>query len=933
MDDAAALTAEAPADPQPPYLRWRVVDESGALVADPAQPDLVITVQGPREGAVDDDALWEGAPVTTVRDFTGQSDYVGPDLDPNRGEFLVKQLPDDANPAAIHDVAAGEHYRVRPAEGPGGFLLGENAGWTALGAATDPAAPVDDLVLMSPGISVMSIPNPDPPASGNTTLRVTKLGTRLADGSVAKLSGARFYATAGTVRGAQPNMNNPGTYTCVTNAQGFCDMVVPTQDGSQSGSNGGDRGYWVFEGAAPANWDRITQIGTGNYSGAKTASNYMFFTGNVTGRSTIYEVTKDTTSYSRTAGATGNTTPSTTTTTDEHGVANARSNPGFPAYCGLSIAMVFDISTSINQSEMTSMKNAANTFIGSNGLGGTDSKVALYKFGTQASKMLSLTSILTSGGQGTVSTSIGTLPADPSTTSQYTNWDDAMRKVAFNGSEKYDVVLFMTDGDPTVHDTNPVTSGQGSEVETTIGFRNVEEGAFSANAVKEMTGPSGQRTKVVAVGIGLATNSYLNLKAISGPTANEDYFTTSFTDLAALLQQKAKDNCGGTLTIAKKTVNAQGEVISESAGNWEFQATTPDGNYIENPPGSNVGTLKKTTPAGGGVNFPIDLTTASSRAVNVVETQKTDWTPVSVTCTGGTPTWSGNFAGSFSVNVARDAIVSCTVTNKQAPQTANATWKKVDDQTPAVLLGGSEWTIVGPGFTAPNNVIVDCTAAGCAGLDKDPIAGQFKLEGLAIGTYTVTETKAPTGHSGGNSFEIVVNSSNAGTTIDKGPFVNKRLTGTATWKKVSSANAQQPLGGSEWKLVGPGHPGPNGSTVVDCTGLPCNGADKDPVEGQFKVEGLAWGDYTLTETKAPFGYLLDQTPHAFTVTKDNVSAAIVVGTFKNVPIVPPTPPLTGGIGSDQILLGGAGVIAVALMLAGLMRARRRSIRTGAGAGG
>ncbi len=39
--------------------------------------------------------------------------------------------------------------------------------------------------------------------------------------------------------------------------------------------------------------------------------------------------------------------------------------------------------------------------------------------------------------------------------------------------------------------------------------------------------------------------------------------------------------------------------------------------------------------------------------------------------------------------------------------------------------------------------------------------------------------------------------------------------------------------------------------------------DVDPVEGQFKLEGLDWGTYTLEETKSPDGYDLDSTVRTF----------------------------------------------------------------------
>ncbi len=47
----------------------------------------------------------------------------------------------------------------------------------------------------------------------------------------------------------------------------------------------------------------------------------------------------------------------------------------------------------------------------------------------------------------------------------------------------------------------------------------------------------------------------------------------------------------------------------------------------------------------------------------------------------------------------------------------------------------------------------------------------------------------------------------------------------------------------------------------------------EPKAGQFRVEDLKWGDYTLVETKAPAGYELDETERPFTISRDRLDFA------------------------------------------------------------
>jgi fimbrial isopeptide formation D2 family protein len=89
--------------------------------------------------------------------------------------------------------------------------------------------------------------------------------------------------------------------------------------------------------------------------------------------------------------------------------------------------------------------------------------------------------------------------------------------------------------------------------------------------------------------------------------------------------------------------------------------------------------------------------------------------------------------------------------------------------------------------------------------------------------------------------------------------------GSVEWSKNDSGTKAL-IAGSQWQLTLP-----DGSkqTVVD------NGDhDADPAEGKLKVTGLAWGKYSLEETKAPSGYLIKSKPITFEVSSDHLVAEL-----------------------------------------------------------
>ncbi|GAA1628952.1 hypothetical protein GCM10009700_15800 [Brevibacterium sanguinis] len=144
--------------------------------------------------------------------------------------------------------------------------------------------------------------------------------------------------------------------------------------------------------------------------------------------------------------------------------------------------------------------------------------------------------------------------------------------------------------------------------------------------------------------------------------------------------------------------------------------------------------------------------------------------------------------------------------------------------------------------------------------------------------------------------------------------------GTVAWEKVNGSGDF--LDGSEWTLRGPG-----GSEVAiqDCVANSvdqCTGRDRNPAAGKFRIEELAWGDYTLVETRSPAGYVLDETEQTFSITRERLDHQFGEP-FVNEQAESPTLPLTGGTGTLGYIIGGA-VLVLSCAAGAYWLQRRRS---------
>lgn len=124
--------------------------------------------------------------------------------------------------------------------------------------------------------------------------------------------------------------------------------------------------------------------------------------------------------------------------------------------------------------------------------------------------------------------------------------------------------------------------------------------------------------------------------------------------------------------------------------------------------------------------------------------------------------------------------------------------------------------------------------------------GKFTITGMPIGSYKVTETKAPDGYDGGADFELAVNDNGANALKIEGvapdyKVVNRRIQyGLELLKLDQDGN---PLKNAYFSIKGPD---------VDTTGVT---DDDGRLVLETPITDLKSGEYTIKETKAPVGYI------------------------------------------------------------------------------
>ncbi len=409
-------------------------------------------------------------------------------------------------------------------------------------------------------------------------------------------------------------------------------------------------------------------------------------------------------------------------------------NPNLTPVCGIDVMLVLDESGSIASTGATdTVRDAARGFL--DALSGTGSSVSIVNFSTSAAQPVPYTTVT----PGTIDSVFAPYLKNGYKPNGWTNWEAAFQKVreanAVPSGIKADLVLFITDGDPTAYNRSsgsPVTGVVEGDATA------LRRAAAEADAVKA------QGSHVLALGVGAAVTSAASerrLTAISGfdqyPDPEPDFGKADYAlvkdidDLPAALRAFAVALCRGSVAVTKLV--DEGDGVFRPDPGWDITAdvATSPGSYTWTlpPPATPTGPRTVTTDKDGVANFqwaPLNATATSQ--VTLKEESRPGYDLVDWTCTKGVPgrtsTRSTRGAAPRIVTgtLGPNEYARCTVRNRIQPGT-------IEIEKSASPQSDQAFGFVGTAPLGDFTLVDDGTG---------PSASRI-FTGLVPGTYTVRE--------------------------------------------------------------------------------------------------------------------------------------------------------------------------------------------------
>ncbi len=429
------------------------------------------------------------------------------------------------------------------------------------------------------------------------------------------------------------------------------------------------------------------------------------------------------------------TSPAQAQTSIPPGTQSSAPNPEIADSCGTNVALVLDASGSIGSNERN-VRTAGEAFL--DALADTGSTARVLQFASLSEQLAPQTEVTAASLQagGVFRTALNRYynpkPPRPSNvtihrydgngnpqsptnwrvengSNQYTNWDASLAQAGQPQVLPIELVLYITDGDPTAFDFDQAGDPFDPGPPPDVGM-NTDRGDAAATtldrAVQEANRLKGAGARMLAVGVGAALNnpqSEARLTRIAGPQVVRDgdlagvsslndidvALVTSFDDLAQFLRSVVNELCSPSLSI-RKLAQSSDSADYLPAPDWDIRVTpsVTGGTFTWVLPDTDPAVLANcdaTSPASrlcptdgtGLVNFQWepDPETANTSAV-VEETLRSGWSAGRSNgddwrCTlknedGSEEIESGDLTGSppsFSLDVDPQQIITCNIYN------------------------------------------------------------------------------------------------------------------------------------------------------------------------------------------------------------------------------------------------------------------------------
>ena len=278
-------------------------------------------------------------------------------------------------------------------------------------------------------------------------------------------------------------------------------------------------------------------------------------------------------------------------------------------------------------------------------------------------------------------------------------------------------------------------------------------------------------------------------------------------------------------------------------------------------------------------------------------------------------------------------------------------WRKTDTENNP--LAGSSWTLAGP--DGQSRTITD-NGEG----DEDPTAGSFRVTGLDMGAYTLTESQAPSGfHKDDRSHPFTLDNTHPDQTFTSG-FVNSPTPATVTVTGSKTLTGRDSKNGETFRFTFSPSDQATRQAVKDRTitvsGTRSVGGLRDGVSKDFALATATVskaGTYTFDaaedRTDCPGDLACSKAVYRITITATGGTASsgaltvwasiartrddegntadatgIAKAAFTNTRVAQSALPLTGASGARNNTMLGLSVIAAALVLAVLGAKRSRA---------